>query len=433
MRMRKRSLAVGVTAALLALVAAVAVTAFGPPRLSPGDGVPTYEVERQTFVRRVEADGTLRAVTATPLGVPQGLRGVFRIAWLAADGSRVEAGDPVVRFDPTEMEEQMITAREDLSTNELRIDKTESENEGQLAGLARDAEMAAVELESARQFQKKDELIYSRNEILESEIDQELAARKKRHAESAESTRRELSEAQLDLLRIEGRQARQKIHEAREGLDSLVIRAPHDGLVVFRRDWRGNMPRVGDTVYQGNTLAEIPDLSAMEAEVYVLEADAGGLEEGQRAEVVLDAHPERVYQARVDRVDALAKPRRRGSPVQYFAVTLALEETDTERMKPGQRVRSAIEVDRAEDALVIPRQAVFQDNGESVVFRKARGGFEAVPVRLGVTGMGRLVVTGGLEEGDRIALADPRAETAEPAGGGSEESGGLRDVGGLLQ
>lgn len=431
--LRKRSLAVVASAALLTLIAAVAVTAFGPPRLSGGDGIPTQTVQRQEFVRQVEADGTLRAVTATPLGLPQGLRSVFRIAWLAPDGSRVEAGDPVVRFDPTEMEEQMVTAREDLSTNELRLDKTEAENQGQLAGLAKDADMAALELESARQFQKKDETIFSRNEILESEIDQELAAKKQRHSEHSQQSRRELSEIQLDLLRIEGRQARQKIQEARQGLDSLVIRAPHEGLVVFQRDWRGNMPRVGDTAYPGNTLAELPDLSAMKAEVFVLEADAGGLEEGQSARVVLDARPERGYDARVARVDALAKPRRRGSPVQYFAVDLELETTDAQRMKPGQRVRAAIEIERVEDALVISRQAVFEERGETVVFRKSGDGFEAVPVTLGATGVGRLVVTDGLEEGDRIALADPRTGAEEADAEGQQDDRGVRDVEGLLQ
>lgn len=430
--MRRRSLAVVVAALLLALIVAVGVTAFGPPRLSGGDGVPTYEVQRRTFVRQVEADGALRAVTATPLGVPPSLRGVFRIAWLAPDGSRVEAGDPVVRFDPTEMEEQMITAQEDLSTNELRVDKTEAENEGQLAGLARDAEMANLELESAREFQKKDELIYSRNEILESEIDQELAIRKKRHAEESKTTHRELSQTQLELLRIEGRQARQKIEEAQEGLDALVIRAPHDGLVVFQRDWRGNTPRVGDTVYRGNTLAEIPDLSEMEAEVFVLEADAGGLEEGQKARLILDAHPDQAYEAEVAWVDALAKPRRRNSPVQYFAVVLNLAKTDPERMKPGQRVRAVIELDRVDDALVIPRQAVFHAKGETVVFRQTGGGFEPAPVTLGTHGLGQVVVTEGLQEGERIALADPRIGS-EGSEGEEAPAGGLRDVGGLLQ
>lgn len=431
--MRKKPLAWGVVVVLLTLIATVAVTAFGPPRFSGEDGIPTYEVQRQNFVRHVEADGTLRAVTATPLGLPQGLRTSFRIAWLAPDGSRVQEGDPVVRFDPTEMEEQMVTAREDLSTNELRMGKTEAENEGQLSGLARDAEMAGLELESARQFQKKDETIYSRNEILESEIDQELAAHKKSHAEHSQETRRDLAEAQLDLLRIEGRQARQKIDEARQGLDSLEIRAPHDGLVVFQRDWRGDMPRVGDTAFPGNTLAEIPDLSEMKAEVFVLEADAGGLDEGLPARVILDAHPDREYPARVARVDALAKPRQRGSPVQYFAVELGLESTDTERMKPGQRVRAVLEIDRLEDVLVVPRQAVFQEDESSVVFRRTGDEFEAVPVTLGATGMGRVVVTGGLDEGDRIALADPRSMGDDVEGESDTGTGGLRDVGGLLE
>ncbi len=60
----------------------------------------------------------------------------------------------------------------------------------------------------------------------------------------------------------------------------------------------------------------------MEAEVFVLEADAGGLAVGQPAEVVIvEARPERdVHRRRSTTSTTLAKPRIRGVPVQYFGV-----------------------------------------------------------------------------------------------------------------
>lgn len=422
---RGRKLTAILLPTLLLLGAAVAVSAFGP-FWRPSAEVPTTRVERQTFVRRVEADGYLEAVRATQLGPTPSLRRALRIAWMVPDGSVVAEGDPVVRFDAIEMEESLETARDDLTTNRLRIDKEQAESGAQIDNLGRDTQLAELELTSAREFQKKDATLFSKNEILESEIDEELAALKRRHAEQAEATEAELTRAQVDILRIEGRQALAKMEEAEEGLAALEIRAPHDGLVVFHRDWRGNLPRVGDSAYAGNPLAEIPDLSEMRAEVWVLEADAGGLAAGQPVTVVLEAHPERVYEAKVARVDNLAKPRRRGSPVQYFAVTLDLAETDPRRMKPGQRLHATIELDRVEDALVVPRQAVFAEGGERIVFRRRGDGFEPVPVEIGAAGLGRVVVTGGLEDGDEIALADPRRderpEPAEPEGNGNGAS-----------
>lgn len=416
-----------VTASAVVLVLLAGLGAAGVSFLAEGspEAIPTFTVRRQDFAVEVEGEGTLEAVRATPLAMPRSVRGALRIAWLAPDGSRVEAGDPVVRFDPSDMERKMREARDELELIELEIAKARIEGSTEVENLHRDAELAAAELDAAERFQKKDALIYSRQEIIESELDEHLARRRQQHAEQERETRKVLSQAELDLLAIERRQARLKIEEAREALDALEITAPHDGIVVLRRDGRGNMPRVGDTVFSGNPIAEIPDLTEMQAEIHVLEADAGDLAPGQPGEVVVDAHPETVYPAELTWIDSLAKPRRRGSPVQYFAVTLTLERTDPERMKPGQRVRATLIPARVENALVVPRQAVFGRQDERVVYRREGNAFRAVPVTLGVAGIGRAVVTEGLAPGDVIALRDPsRAPAGLERGGGGPEPGG---------
>ncbi|HEX2252685.1 MAG TPA: efflux RND transporter periplasmic adaptor subunit [Thermoanaerobaculia bacterium] len=408
----------------LVLVPFAAVPLLG----EDGEGeVPTARVELQSFQRRVPAEGNLEAVESTPISVPAGVNKPMRIAWLATDGSRVAAGDPVVRFDPTEVEKELVDALDDLRTSDLKAEKEQASRNGDLANLDRDARMARMEVEDSQRFQKKDELIFSRHEIVESEIDEELAEERLDHARKSRRTRESLSDAELELVDIERRKAAHTARQAEEVLAAAEITAPHDGLVVFRRDWRGEPLRVGETVWSGFTLAEIPDLGAMQAVVYVLEADAGGIAVGQSAEVVLEAHPGRTYAAEVKRVDNLAKPRLRGSPVQYFAVTLALDETVPELMKPGQRVRATIQVDDLAEALVVPRQAVFERDGANIVYRRSAGaGFEAVPVELGPAAMGRVVIASGLEAGDEVALTDPQrpAEEREPAGGGGGGGGG---------
>jgi multidrug efflux pump subunit AcrA (membrane-fusion protein) len=380
--------------------------------------VPTALVERGTFVRRVEGEGHLRAARSVRLAVPGELRQPFVIAALVPDGSPVEAGDPVVRFDATELQEALATALAELAGNELRTAQEQVTSAAQLANLGRDAELAGQELQSAREFQKKDAELFSRHDIVESEVDQELAAHRRDHAIASRELRGRLSAAQLQLLAIEGRQARQRLEEAEEGLQALEIRAPHGGIVVLQRDHQGNLPQVGDTVYPGNVVAEIPDLGAMEAEVFVLEADAGGLAPGQPAKVRIEAHPQEEHRARVRRVDALAKPRVRGSPVQYFALVLALDETRSEGMKPGQRVRAEIEVERQDGVLLVPRQAVFEDQGRTVVFRLAGDRFEPVAVQVEALSLSHAVIAdpaAPVEPGDRVAVVDPRRPEEQPA------------------
>lgn len=402
---RKATAAVG---GLAALILAGGLAAALVPALRTGGGgeVPVHTVASGPFARRIGAEGNLQAVRATPLLAPQGVEGV-PIAWLAPDGSFVRTGETVARFDPTEMEKTLLDARGELASSRLKIDKQKAESGAEIGRLAKDAEIAAAELASASEFQKKDPLLFSRSEIVESEVDESLARERSKHAREAGERRRALARADLGLLEIAGGQASYKIDKAEQGLQALSLTAPHDGIVVLQRDWHGDPIRVGDAVWAGQPLAEIPDLDRMEAEVFVLESDAGGLAVGQRAEVEVESVPGQVWGARVARVDTLAKPRFRKSPVQYFAVTLELDRTARERMKPGARVRARITVEQRPGALAVPRQAVFEREGKTVVYKRSGAGFAPVPVTLGPASAGRVVVERGLAAGDRVALRDP--------------------------
>jgi hypothetical protein len=136
--------------------------------------------------------------------------------------------------------------------------------------------------------------------------------------------------------------------------------------------------------------------------------------------VYLESQPGADHDATVRRVDTLARPRVRGSPVQYFSLTLEIGRTDPSVMKPGQRVRSDLVMDATEGALVVPREAVFEKDGRKVVYRRSGSSFESVEIVLGPTALGRVVVAKGLEEGDEVALRDPTRPAEEE--GSREES-----------
>jgi multidrug efflux pump subunit AcrA (membrane-fusion protein) len=168
--------------------------------------------------------------------------------------------------------------------------------------------------------------------------------------------------------------------------------------------------------WPGRPIAEIPQLELMKAQVYVLEADAGGVEEGIKATVTLEAHPGTPFDATVRRVAAVAQRRTRWSPVQYFDIDLQLDRTDPAMMKPGQRVRATLLVQDLPDVIAVPREAIFRDEETNpYVFRQNGGDYERVDVELGPIALGRVVVESGLEGGDVIALEDPTRIAAPPA------------------
>ena len=389
------------------LVLAAGISAQVLSACSRPDGTPTIRVERRAFEHRVTAEGTLKAVKTTPVNVPSEVRRYVRLAWLAADGSLVEEGEVIARFDPTEMQERLVEGQSDLQSATLEVRKSKVESGTKVAELDTKLRIADLELDHVERFQKTDSQVFSRQELVESQVDGELARQRKVHASHSRRARDSLSRTELDLLAIKQHQAQLTIDEARDGLSALEVRAPHAGILTLIRNWQGEVPQVGAQMWRSQQIAEIPDLSVMEAEVFVLEADAGGLETGKPASVVIEAQPGITHPARIRRVDAVAKPRFRGSPVQYFGVVLELTGEAEVTLKPGQRVRATLILHDVEDALVVPRQAVKLEAGESRVFVRDGAEFEPRRVATGASSLGLVVVTEGLAEGEEIALSPP--------------------------
>jgi hypothetical protein len=373
------------------------------------DDVATFKVEASTFTRNVTAEGTLKPVNATTIAVPDNATSPMKVAWLADDGALLRKGDVIVRFDETDFENLLLTGREDRATATNKLEKASAESVATRTNLKRDARLAQSELDAAQRFKFDDAEIFSRYARIESEVDQDLASSRKRHAEEVLGVRDDLSRIERDLLGIEDRKAGLKIRQAEEGLQALHVVAPHDGILVMQRNWRGEVARVGDTMWSGQPIGEIPELSTMRAEVFVLEADAAGLAVDQKATLFLEADPRAQFNGKVKSVDKMARPRIPRQPVQYFGVSVELERTDPKLMKPGARVRAILEVENQANAFAIPRQALFDKEGKRLVYVKRGDRFVPVEVTIGSSSAGRVVVTKGLSRGDEIALEDPEA------------------------
>ena len=412
-----------VVALSLAVVLISAGVVFGVMRSGGSDDIPLYAVSRASFQRRVTAEGNLKAAKATPLSAPNDAPGALKIAWLAEDGVVVKTGEVLVRFDPTEFENTLVVGNEDDTTSRNRMSKASTESTTTRTNLKRDAAQADDELKSAQRFQKKDASIFSRYQLAESELDEELAMDRREYATDVLSVRDQLSAAEFGLLSIEQRKALLKIRNAQQGLRSLEVVAPHEGILVLQRDWRGELPRVGSTIWSGNTVGEIPDLAKMEAEVFVLEADAAGIAVGQTARVSLESNSAVTYQGKILRIDKLARPRLRGVPVQYFGVRLELDKTVRSVMKPGARVRAVIEVENQKDVVVVPRQAIFNREGKKVVYRKTGRKYQPVEVTMASSSLGRIVITKGLKGGEVVALRDPTKDDEQKPSAKSSTGG----------
>ena len=371
------------------------------------DGVPMVVVKREKFARIVEADGNLRPTRATPVAVPQDIRWPLRITWLAAEGSVVKKGDPVARFDDLELRERLAKAEAERTVATAQRQKEAITLHTSDSDRLRTMQASERDLLLTHNYARKDPELFSHDDIVESEIDEGLQQAKVDFYHHSADTDHKVGQRKLGLRDVDVRKADEQVRRSEQGLKSLQIAAPHDGVVVLVRNEIGDPFRVGDTVSRRMIVAEVSLVDTLEAEIFVLEAETANLAEGRKAEVILESQGGQAVGATVKRIEAVPKRRHSKSPTQYFGVMLALEKTLPEIMKPGQRVRARLFL-HEEEALVAPRPALFDHDGRFIVYRLQPGGaWSAVPVQLGPSTAGRVIVKSGLAEGDRIALRDP--------------------------
>jgi hypothetical protein len=180
-------------------------------------------------------------------------------------------------------------------------------------------------------------------------------------------------------------------------------------MLIINKYWNGEKFRVGMNAYSGMKLGSLPDLSVMEAKLYVLESEASGLKEGLPVSVILDYEPGRVFAGKVAGIDTIAKPLSEDSPLKYFETRVRLDVTDPGLMKPGIQVRASIFVEKLAGVIAVPNQALVFEADKAFVLVRKGGRVQRRPVDMGARSLTQTVITKGLEAGGRILLGQPQA------------------------
>lgn len=361
-------------------------------------------VKKGTFEITIPAFGELQAVKSTPVKTPR-IRGRQTLAWMAPENSLVKKGEVVVRLSGAWYNEKIQEEGFAISKLDLEIAEKVRELEKEKKELQSDLDIAVIEKEIAELYTIRDESIYSKSKIIEDSTDLAFLKKKADHLKKNRDQLEHKARAELQLLHLKKKTRQVKLNQYKNDVKSLEVKAPHDGLFIYQKNWRGDKPRVGTSLWGGYPLGKLPELSHMEAKVYVLESEAGGLKKDIPVNVILDSAPGISFPGKVSRVDSIAKPVERDSPLKYFEVIVSLEKTDLDLMKPGGQVKAKIFVEKQDDVLAVPNQALFFEQGRPYLNIKKGSGFEKREVKTGVRSLTRTIITSGLSEGEEVILS----------------------------
>lgn len=366
--------------------------------------IATFQVTPQLLQHQISADGELFAVNAVSIHAPAS-RGPRFIAAILPEFSEVVTGERVVTFDATQLKREQRQANTALAGVAADRSKIQTEQQADLTKLRLDQQLVKQEFNFADKFNIDDVQIRSRLEILDSMQNREFLADKQHYLRWQQQSFRQKSLGELELIQLQQHQQQSLLTQAEDGLNSLDIKAPHRGILLFETNWRGEKPEVGRMVFPGDKIGSIPDLRLQHVRLQVIEQEAKGLAAGQLVRFVMAADPGQQLKGKVLSVSQVARSRERRDPRKYIDVVVEPAAQHPAFM-PGKKIRASIEVARREQVLQVPLQAVFSAGQQFYVWKQQEGTFKKQNVTVGEKSLTHAEVLAGLSAKDRIALID---------------------------
>jgi multidrug efflux pump subunit AcrA (membrane-fusion protein) len=408
---------------VLLVAGALAFFFLRPGAAAPASAVPTATARKGEFLVIISCRGELvadKSVSITaPFNVPN-----LQIVWLAAQGAPVKAGDTIVRFDASAAERQWKEQQAALKQAQASLDQAIAE--GRIK-----AEQDKLELASLQQAAEKARLEASKKEIVsaiqgeENRIDLGLAEEKVRVQQATVELNLASTRSNIASLESQRNKARDEAELTRSRLTKMELKTPAAGIVNLlmnqSQGWFNAKPfKVGDNVWPGVGIAEIPNLASLQLKGKAEEIDRGRMVVSQAARIVLDPFPEKTFLGRLESISPLAEATFEWPPSRTFRVMTSLGAPD-ERLRPGMNGRMDVIVDRIPDAISVPAKAVFAHDGRPVVLVPAKEGLRRVRVEVLARNPDEVAIR-GIEAGSAVALVDvlTAAENKKSEGKGFE-------------
>lgn len=375
--------------------------------------LPVAPAKQGEFLVIIRCRGELRAGRSVQLYAP--IVPNLRISWLAPAGEVVEQGQPVIKFDSSSAEQQLVQKEAALRQAQATLDQAIAQAKVTAQQDQADLETARLGVDNARlEASKKD--IVSRIQGEESKIDLGVAEQNLKAQAAWTELHTAAANSQIAALTRQKEQNQADVDLTKQRLAQMAIPAPVTGFVVFASNYNQGPINakpfaVGDNVFGGMNLAEMPDLATLEMDIKVDEIDRGRIAIGDDARIHVDALPELELPTKIGQISPMAELGIDMSVTRTFRAYAPISQGD-KRLRPGMNGGVDIIVQRIPRAISIPSKALITRAGKPVVYMANRGNYRPVEVQVLARNPDEIAIS-GVPAGTLVALADPEKRGAK--------------------
>lgn len=416
-------------AGIVIVVSLVAAVWLGRQQFADADEavLPMAPVRSGEFLAVIRTRGQIQAQKSVPIYAP--LAQDLRIAWMAPPSEPITQGEPMLRFDTSVAERDLIERRATLERAQASLDQAVANATVAEEQDRRDVIDARLGVELAELAIVDNEFV-ARIEAEQGRIDLRVAAQNLRQIEAEVQQRKVSRESNIASLRRQLEEAQTWVDVFEQRIDRMELRAPLTGYAIYSSSRNtlaaalsggASQPlRVGDQVPGLMEIATFPDLATLEIDVTVEEIDRGRMNVGDEVIVRVDALPDVSIRTALTAISPLAELSLDTRGRSFHAYAAMGPDVDS-RIRPGMNGSMDVVIERIPDTTIVPAQALFTRSGKPTVYVVEGGAFRPVEVEILARNPDEIAVS-GLDANARVTLVDPLA-TIDGAGAPTGEEG----------
>jgi HlyD family secretion protein len=293
----------------------------------------------------------------------------LKIQDIVPEGTEVKEGDYIATLDKTQFDNTLKDERERLSTFRNNLEMKKLDTAVTLTTLRNNIKNQKHTLEEA-EITLRNSKFEPPTTIRQAEIDLDrqkrlLEQRERGYQLKVAQAKRDIATLTMWYNRIDRRVA-----SLEEVLAGFTIKAPSPGMVVYKRDRRGNKIKAGSSINpMERTVATLPDLSSLLSKIFISEIEITKVKPGLNVEIGIDAFPNKKFSGKVYTVANIGE-KLENTDTKVFEVMVKIEGSDP-ALRPSMTTSNKVVIRTFSDVIYIPTECVHAEaDGIPFVYTK---------------------------------------------------------------
>jgi HlyD family secretion protein len=320
------------------------------------------EATKGNFEISISSSGEILAENSLDIKAPEISMGRdfhasdLKIQDIVPEGTEVKEGDYIATLDKTQFDNTLKDERERLSTFRNNLEMKKLDTAVVLTALRDNIRNQKHTLEEA-EITFRNSRFEPPTTIRQAQIDLErqkrlLEQRERGYHLKVAQAKRDIATQTMWYNRIDRR-----VTSLEEVLAGFKIKAPAPGMVVYKRDRRGNKIKAGSSINpMERTVATLPDLSSLLSKIYISEIEITKVTPGLNVEIRVDAFPNKQFSGKVYTVANIGE-KLENSDTKVFEVMVKLEGSDPD-LRPSMTTSNKVVIKTFSDVIYIPTECV---------------------------------------------------------------------------